>query len=89
MPNNNVQEEVLNRLRNVKGHVAGIERMVGEESPCKDVLLQLLAIRSSIEKIGIFILENNATECLISDNIPPEEKEKVAQLIKNIIAFLK
>ncbi len=89
MPNTKVQEEVLNRLRNVKGHVAGIERMVGENAPCKDVLLQLLAIRSSIEKVGIFILENNAAECLMSDNIPPEEKEKVNQLVKNIVAFLK
>jgi len=89
MPNTSTQKEVLNRLRNVKGHVAGIERMVGENAPCKDVLLQLLAIRSSIEKIGIFILENNAAECLISDSIPPEEKEKVNQLVKNIVAFLK
>ncbi len=89
MPNTKVQEEVLNRLRNVKGHVAGIERMVGDNAQCKDVLLQLLAIRSSIEKIGIFILENNAADCLMSENIPPEEKEKVNQLIKNIVAFLK
>ncbi|EIW16442.1 MULTISPECIES: metal-sensitive transcriptional regulator [Pelosinus] len=89
MPNTSTQKEVLNRLRNVKGHVAGIERMVGENAPCKDVLLQLLAIRSSIEKIGIFILENNAAECLISDSIPPEEKEKVNQLVKDIVAFLK
>lgn len=89
MPNTNTQKEVLNRLRNVKGHVAGIERMIGENAPCKDVLLQLLAIRSSIEKIGIFILENNAEECLISNNIPLEEKQKVAQLVKDIVAFLK
>lgn len=89
MPNKSTQDEVLNRLRNIKGHVAGIERMVGENSPCKDVLLQLLAIRSSVEKVGIFILENNVADCLVADNIPPEEKQKVEQLIKSVIAFLK
>lgn len=89
MPDKSTRDEVLNRLRNIKGHVAGIERMVGESSPCKDVLLQLLAIRSSVEKVGIFILENNVSECLVSDNIPPEEKQKVEQLIKSIVAFLK
>jgi DNA-binding FrmR family transcriptional regulator len=89
MPNSSTQKEVLNRLRNVKGHVAGIERMVNENAPCKDVLLQLLAIRSSIEKVGIFILENNTAECLLSESIPPEEKEKLNQLVKNIVAFLK
>jgi len=89
MPNKSTQDEVLSRLRNIKGHVAGIERMVGENAPCKDVLLQLLAIRSSIEKVGIFILENNVSDCLVSDNIPPEEKQKVDELIKSIVAFLK
>ncbi len=89
MSNSSIQKEVLNRLRNVKGHIGGIERMVDENTPCKDVLFQLLAIRSSIEKIGIFILENNAAECLVSENIPAEEKEKVNQLVKNLITFLK
>ena len=89
MPNKKTQEEVMNRLRTIKGHVAGIERMVGENSPCKDVLLQLLAIRSSVEKVGIFILENNLSDCLLSDNIPVEEKENVDQLVKSIVAFLK
>lgn len=89
MPNKSTKDEVLNRLRTIKGHVAGIERMVDENSPCKDVLLQILAIRSSVEKVGIFILENNVSECLVSDNIPPQEKQKVEQLIKSIVTFLK
>ena len=89
MPDKSTKDEVLNRLRTIKGHVAGIERMVDENSPCKDVLLQILAIRSSVEKVGIFILENNVSECLVSDNIPPQEKQKVEQLIKSIVTFLK
>lgn len=89
MPKKTTQEEVLKRLHNIKGHVAGIERMIGEDSPCKDVLIQLLAVRSSIEKVGIFILESNLSDCLLSDNIPAEEKEKVDQAVKNIVAFLK
>ncbi len=89
MPDKNTKDEVLNRLRTIKGHVAGIERMVNENSPCNDILLQILAIRSSVEKVGIFILENNVSECLISDDIPPQEKQKVEQLIKSIVTFLK
>lgn len=89
MPNEKTQKEVLKRLRTIKGHVAGIERMVGENSPCKDVLLQLLAIRSSVEKVGIFILENNLSDCLLSANIPANEKENVDQLVKSIVSFLK
>lgn len=90
MPDDRLREEVLNRLRNAKGHIAGIERMVEAKAPCKDVLLQLSAVRSSIEKIGIYILENNAVECLMhTENPLPEEKEKVERVVKDMISFLK
>ncbi|MDR3565643.1 MAG: metal-sensitive transcriptional regulator [Negativicutes bacterium] len=90
MVNSPVRSEVLNRLRNVKGHLAGIERMVEEEQECRNVLIQLSAVRSSIEKIGIFILENNAVECLLKDADPkPEDQEKVEQVVKQMLSFLK
>lgn len=85
-----VRTEVLNRLRNVKGHIAGIERMVEEEQACSNILIQLSAVRSSVEKIGIYILENNALECLLNDkNATPEEKQKIEQVVKQMLAFLK
>ncbi|WP_425060676.1 Copper-sensing transcriptional repressor CsoR [Sporomusa carbonis] len=89
MANSSTQAEVLNRLRNVKGHIAGIERMVEEGQPCSNVLIQLSAIRASIEKIGIYILEHNAAECLSDATQNPEDKQKVEQIVKQIISFLK
>jgi len=88
--NPTVKTEVLNRLKTVKGHIAGIERMVEEEQSCSSVLIQLSAIRASIEKIGIYILENNAVECLCSDmDNKPEDKQKVEQIVKQMLTFLK
>ena len=85
-----VRAEVLNRLRNVKGHVAGIERMVEEEQACSNILIQLSAVRASIEKTGIFILENNAMECLLNDkNASSEDRAKVEQVVKQMLTFLK
>ena len=88
--NTSVRTEVLTRLRNIKGHVAGIERMVEEEQSCSNILIQLSAIRASIEKTGIFILENNAMECLLNNtNATPQEKEHLEQVVKQMITFLK
>jgi DNA-binding FrmR family transcriptional regulator len=85
-----VRSEVLNRLRNVKGHIAGIERMVEEEQECNNVLIQLAAVRASIEKIGIFILEQNTLECLLDGmDTKPEDKAKVEHVVKQMLAFLK
>ncbi|HMM20136.1 MAG TPA: metal-sensitive transcriptional regulator [Selenomonadales bacterium] len=90
MGNSSTRLEVLNRLRNVKGHIAGIERMVEEGSECSNVLIQLAAIRASVEKIGVYILENNAVECLMQGaDAKPEDKEKVEKVVKQILAFLK
>lgn len=89
MADPSTQTEVLNRLKNVKGHIAGIERMVEEGQQCNNVLIQLSAVRASIEKIGIYILENNAVECLNDVNYKPEDKQKVEQIVKQMITFLK
>ena len=82
--------EVINRLRTVKGHIAGIERMVEEEQTCGNILIQLSAIRASVEKIGIFILENHALECLTQDlSATRTDREKIEKVIKEIVGFLK
>lgn len=90
MVNSSARLEVLNRLRNVKGHVAGIERMVEDEQECSNILVQLAAVRASIEKIGIYILEQNTLECLLTGvKTKPEDKEKVEQVVRQMLAFLK
>lgn len=45
-----VRDEVLNRLKTIKGHITGIERMIDEGKTCEEVLLQIAAVKSSIEK---------------------------------------
>jgi DNA-binding FrmR family transcriptional regulator len=90
MANQSLQQEVLNRLRNVKGHIAGIERMVEDGQECSNILVQLAAVRASVEKIGIFILENNTIECLLSGvDTKPEDRERVEQAVRQMLAFLK
>ena len=90
MPNQQIRAEVLARLKNVKGHIAGIERMVEEEQPCNNVLVQLSAVRAAVEKIGVYILENNAVECLLQNHTPSnEDKEKVEHVVKQMLTFLK
>ncbi|MEG0797408.1 MAG: metal-sensitive transcriptional regulator [Acidaminococcaceae bacterium] len=89
MRNKEVEQTVLTRLKTVKGHIAGIEKMVANEECCANVLVQLSATRAAIEKIGIYLLENNATECLCADAQTDAEKERVQKVVKQIISFMK
>ena len=89
MLNTETEKAILTRLRTVKGHIAGIERMVENKENCADILVQISATRSAIEKIGIYLLENNAKDCLCGEAKSPEEKEHVQKIVKQIISFLK
>ena len=85
-----VKSEVLARLKNVRGHIAGIERMLEEDQPCSSLLVQIAAVRSSIDKIGFFLLENNAVNCLCED--APHlgaDRQKVEQIVKQLLTFVK
>lgn len=84
------RKAVVNRLKTVKGHIAGIERMLEEDKCCDDVLLQVLAVKASIHKIGLMIMENNAMNCLMApDEDGKVDVEHMEKVIKSIINFSK
>ena len=89
MLNSEAEKAILTRLKTVKGHISGIERMVENKEDCADILVQISATRSAIEKIGIYLLENNARDCLCGQAKSTEEKENVQKVVKQIISFLK
>lgn len=86
------KESIIKRLRRVEGQVKGIQKMVNEEKYCVDILIQIAAIRSAIDKVGGIILENHMKGCVKNsiDNCKHEETEKVVdELIKTMLKFMK
>lgn len=86
MKEEKIRKDIINRLRTIKGHINGIEKMVDEGKECSDVLLQITAIKSSIEKVGLLIIEDHAKTCLIKDDLSSEDAENI---IQNIVKFMK
>lgn len=56
--------EVDQHLARIEGHVRGIRRMVNNQAPCEDLLLQIGAVRSAIDKTGRLVLENHLETCV-------------------------
>lgn len=77
--------KVINRAKRAEGQLSGVIRMMEDERECMDVVTQLSAVRSSIDRmIGIIVAEN-LMECI---NNPDEDAttqeakiEKAMQLI--------
>ncbi len=59
------RESVLKRLARIEGHVGGIRRLVEEDTPCPDVLVQIAAVRSALGKVGQIILQDHLQGCMV------------------------
>jgi DNA-binding FrmR family transcriptional regulator len=59
------KQELLNRLRRIKGQVGGIERMVTEERYCIDVVTQISAVEAALDKVALALLEDHTRHCVI------------------------
>ena len=59
-------EAVLARLRRIEGQIRGIHKMLAEGRMCEDVLTQLMAARSSLDQVGLLIMDHHIEHCLLS-----------------------
>lgn len=89
MENSFVRTEVLKRLKTIKGHISGIEKMIEEGKTCEEILLQMAAVRSSLEKTGLMILENHSVDCLFKEIEDDRAKDKIESVVASIIKFMK
>lgn len=90
MENEQVKKNIINRLKTIKGHIAGVERMIEDDKCCNDILLQLAAIKASVHKVGLVVMEESAMNCLVTDDESGMvDKEEMEKIIKTLIQFSK
>ena len=90
MPEQDAKKKIINRLKTIKGHIAGVEKMVEEGKACDDILLQIAAIKSSVHKVGLVIMEEHAMNCLLlDDDGEPVDKDQMEQVIKTFVNYSK
>jgi DNA-binding FrmR family transcriptional regulator len=61
-------EAILTRLRRIEGQIRGIHRMLEEDRVCEDVVTQLMAARSSLDQVGLRIIDHHIDRCLMSSD---------------------
>jgi DNA-binding FrmR family transcriptional regulator len=66
---------IINRLSRIEGHVRSIKSMVEEGRDCADILIQLAAVRSAIDKTGRVVLEDHLESCLFHAGVLPDDSE--------------
>jgi DNA-binding FrmR family transcriptional regulator len=79
MENNNT----IRRLKTIEGHLRGIIRMVEEDTYCIDVIRQIQAVESALNKVSTKILEDHLNSCVITA-IQGNDKKERERVLKEI-----
>jgi DNA-binding FrmR family transcriptional regulator len=86
-----VNEDALKRLRNIEGHVHGIQQMVENGNYCIDIIRQIQAVQAALDKVSGIILEGHLHSCVITAvrGEDPSERERVLAEIADVFGMKK
>jgi|SRR5215203_2899389 len=82
------KEAVLRRLRRIEGQVRGVQAMVEEDRYCIDVVTQVTAIESALDKVALELLEDHANHCVIGGE-PSKQEERTEELMGAVRRLLR
>jgi CsoR family transcriptional regulator, copper-sensing transcriptional repressor len=80
------------RLRRIEGQVRGLQRMVGEDSYCIDVLTQISAVTRALQGVALGLLKEHMRHCVAeavalggadADAKVTEAKAAIERLVKS------
>ena len=81
---------IVRRLHRIEGQVRGIERMVEDDRYCIDILDQISAISTALERVGLRILDGHVNHC-VSDALrsgdPDAARAKTDELLQAVERF--
>ena len=83
--NPEVKEQIHKRLSRIEGQLRGVQKMIDENRDCRDILQQLIAIRSAVQAASLNFMQDVASDCLMNpdeqDN-PETQRALMVDLIK-------
>lgn len=79
------KSKYITRLKRSEGQLRGIQKMIEEERDCMDIITQLSAVRSSVDRVIELLITENLMECI---NNPTENPEEHEERIEKAIQYL-
>lgn len=87
-PYHHKKDELLKRLNKVEGQIKGIKKMIDEDKYCVDILVQIAAVRSALNKVGSIILKEHVKGC-VKDSMNKDNSEEILdELVSTMLKFM-
>lgn len=82
------KKQLINRLRRLEGQVRGVQRMVEEDAWCPDILNQIAAVRSALDKVALGLAEGHVTHCMVGGADDPARREEMTAELMTALSRL-
>ena len=76
------RKNVVNRLRRASGQLTAVITAVETGAPCREVVTQLAAVRSELDKAGFVIISTAMKDCLADPDETADDGTTAEQLEK-------
>ena len=84
------KDALVKRLHRIEGQVRGIERMVGDDRYCIDILTQIAAVNTALESLAFQLLDQHVKHCVagaFASGDEAEMAEKTRELLEAVQRF--
>jgi CsoR family transcriptional regulator, copper-sensing transcriptional repressor len=76
-------QNALDRLKTIEGHIRGIEKMLDNGDYCIDIIRQIQAVQAALNKVSTTILDGHLNSCLVTA-IRGEDVDERERVLKEI-----
>ena len=84
-----MQRNILSRLRKIEGQIRGLQGMVSNGKECEQILTQLRAAQAALKSVTGLVLKSYLTKCYseMGENLNPDEMYR--KLEKTVVLLTK
>ena len=82
------KDALIKRLARIEGQVRGISKMVEDDRYCIDILTQISAVQSAVEKVALGLVDGHVRHCITPVG-EQERAEKTDELMLAVGRLLK
>ena len=80
-------DNLHNRLKRVDGQIKAIDRMIEQDVPCEDIIIQINAAKTALHKIGQVVLEGHLNHCVKDGTEHGDAEKTIADFAKALEYF--
>lgn len=78
-------DKIKHRLNRIEGQVRGVLGMIEQEKSCKDVVTQLSAVRTAVDRVIMYVVGENMEQCIRDEIAGGGSADQVIQEAINLL----